>query len=39
MIETSAHPDIRNGLDRARAERAEAMKQAWHWLFGGKSSR
>lgn len=39
MFETSAHPAIRNGLEKARAERGAAIANAWSWLFGGRSSR
>ncbi len=39
MLETSAHPAIRQGLERAHAERGAALADAWNWLFGGKTSR
>lgn len=39
MFETSAHPAIRKGLERAHVERGAALAGAWRWLFGGKISR
>lgn len=39
MFETSAHPAIRQGLERAHAERGAALAGALNWLFGGKVSR
>lgn len=39
MIETSAHPAIRKGLEKAHVERNAALAGAWNWLFGGKTSR
>lgn len=39
MFETSAHPAIRNGLEKAHAERGAALAQALGWLFGTKTSR
>ena len=39
MFETSAHPAIRNGLEKAHAERGAALAQAWGWLYGAKISR
>lgn len=39
MFETSAHPAIRQGLERAHAERSAALVHAWNWLFGVKTSR
>ena len=39
MFETSAHPAIRHGLEKAHAHRGAALVQVWSWLFGVKSSR
>lgn len=39
MFETSANPAIRQGLERAHAERGAALAGAWTWLFGSKTSR
>ena len=39
MFETSATPAVRTALERAHAERGAALADAWHWLFGGKTSR
>ncbi len=39
MLETSAHSAIRNGIQKAHAERGAAFALALSWLFGGKTSR
>ena len=39
MYEPAASPDTRAAFDRAQAARAEAIKSAWNWLLGCKTSR
>jgi hypothetical protein len=39
MFEVSANPAVQQGIKAAHATRAEAVSQAWNWLFGKKSSR
>jgi len=39
MIEATTNPAARNAMENAHMERAKAMKDAWHWLFGSKTSR
>jgi hypothetical protein len=39
MIEASANPDTRRAMQAAREERAQAMKNAWQWLFSSSVSR
>lgn len=39
MIEGTTNPATRNAMMNARIERAKAMQDAWHWLFGPKPSR
>ncbi len=39
MFETSATPAIRQGLEKAHAERGAVLADAWNWLFGAKTSR
>lgn len=39
MISITSNPVVRNAVSIAHAERGAALAEAWHWLFGGKSSR
>lgn len=38
MIEATTNIAARNAMLTAHKERAKAMQDAWHWLFGGTSS-
>lgn len=33
MYETTTSPRIREGIERGRHERAEALRNAWNWLI------
>ncbi len=33
MLEATTNPAARNAMNDAHAERAQAMKDAWNWLF------
>lgn len=33
MFEATTNRDTRNAMQRAHEERAQAMKDAWNWLF------
>jgi len=33
MYETTTSPRIREGINRAHKERAEALRSAWNWLI------
>ncbi len=39
MIEATTNPAARNAMTAAHEERAQMMRDAWGWLFGGKASR
>ena len=39
MFEATTNIAARNAMQNAHMERAKAMQDAWHWLFGSKSSR
>ncbi|MFT6023034.1 MAG: hypothetical protein ACI9PY_001147 [Ascidiaceihabitans sp.] len=39
MFEVSADPAVQQGIKAAHATRAQAIGEAWNWLFGKKSSR
>jgi hypothetical protein len=33
MIEATSNPSARSAMNRAHEERAQAMRDAWNWLF------
>ncbi len=37
MFEATTHQMTRKAIERAHEARAEAITDAWNWLFGGKS--
>ena len=39
MIEATTNQTARNAMQRAHEERAQAMRDAWNWLFASKVSR
>ena len=39
MFEAATTHETRNAMKRAHEERAQAMRDAWHWLFPNKGSR
>lgn len=39
MLEVSSNPAVQNGIKAAHAARAQAVNDAWRWLFGTSSSR
>jgi hypothetical protein len=39
MFVVSANPAVQQGIKAAHASRAQAVGDAWNWLFGKKSSR
>ncbi len=38
MIEATTNPAARNAMNAAHEERAQAMRDAWRWLFGSKAT-
>jgi len=39
MFEASTSRTAKNAMQRAHEERAQAMKDAWNWLFASTRSR
>lgn len=39
MIEASTNRSTKTAMHRAHEERAQAMKDAWNWLFASNRSR
>jgi hypothetical protein len=39
MFEASSTRETYNAMQRAHEERAQAMKDAWNWLFSGNKTR
>jgi hypothetical protein len=39
MIEAPTTENTRRAMERAHEERAQAMRDAWNWLFHSNSSR